>query len=154
SGNTLYGTASYGGSYGNGTVFAMNTNGTDFTNIHSFTTAATDTSIGSATNGDGVAPVAGLIVLGNTLYGTARLGGRSGNGTVFKVNTDGAQFTTLHSFTAVVPGPRTNSDGAYPSSELLLSSNTVYGTASEGGSANNGTVFKINTDGTGFTTLY
>jgi len=40
SGNTLYGTASRGGSYGSyggGTVFAVNTDGTGFTNLHSLT---------------------------------------------------------------------------------------------------------------------
>src|ERR1035441_9812053 len=36
-GNTLYGTAGGGGSWGNGTVFALNTDGSDFTNLYSFT---------------------------------------------------------------------------------------------------------------------
>ena len=40
----------------------------------------------------------GLILSGNTLYGTARSGGSSGNGTVFALNTDGTGFTNLHSF--------------------------------------------------------
>ena len=43
---------------------------------------------------------AGLILSGNTLYGTTTGGGSSGNGTVFAINTDGTGFTTLHSFTA------------------------------------------------------
>ena len=37
SGNTLYGTAQSGGSSANGTVFAVSTDGTGFTNLHSFT---------------------------------------------------------------------------------------------------------------------
>src|SRR6266702_1345685 len=37
SGTTLYGTAGYGGSSGYGTVFAVHTGGTGFTNLHSFT---------------------------------------------------------------------------------------------------------------------
>ena len=44
-------------------------------------------------------------------------------------------------------------DGATPF-ELLLSSNVLYGTAGNTGHFNWGTVFKINTDGTGFTNLY
>src|SRR6266852_541863 len=36
SGNTLYGTAEGGGSLGAGTVFAVNTDGTAFTTLHSF----------------------------------------------------------------------------------------------------------------------
>ena len=66
SGNTLYGTATDGGSSGNGTVFAVNTDGTGFTNLHSFT--ALDLYY---TNSDGANPYAGLILSGNTLYGTA-----------------------------------------------------------------------------------
>ena len=50
------------------------------------------------TNSDGANPYAGLILSGNTLYGTASDGGSSGNGTVFAVNTDGTGFTNLHSF--------------------------------------------------------
>src|SRR5215471_2205346 len=102
SSNTLYGTAYRGGSSGNGTVFAINTDGTGFTNLHNFTplhnfTAATP----YGTNSDGAYPFfAALILLGNTLFGTAQGGGSSGNGTVFALNTDGSGFVTLHSFTA------------------------------------------------------
>ena len=46
-------------------------------------------------------PYGGLILSGNTLYGTAQYGGSSGNGTVFAVNTDGTGFTNLYSFTAI-----------------------------------------------------
>ena len=59
-------------------------------------------------------------------------GGSSGNGTVFAVNTDGTGFTNLHSFTAGVDLQLyTNSDGAYPYAGLILSGNTLYGTATE-----------------------
>src|SRR5947208_17048446 len=37
SGNTLFGTTQSGGSSGNGTVFAVNADGTGFTNLHSLT---------------------------------------------------------------------------------------------------------------------
>ena len=66
---------------------------------------------------DGANPRAGLILSGNTLYGTAVGGGSSGNGTVFAVNTDGTGFTNLHSFTAGSDNPYggyTNSDGVNP----------------------------------------
>jgi uncharacterized repeat protein (TIGR03803 family) len=56
--NTLYGTAGFGGSSGAGTVFTINTNGTGFTNLHSF-------SYGS----DRANPLASLNLSGNTLYG-------------------------------------------------------------------------------------
>src|SRR5665213_1196506 len=141
SGNTLYGTADYGGSSGDGTVFAVNTDGTDFTNLHNFT------ALSNSTNSDGTHPQAGLILSGNTLYGTAKIGGSSGNGTVFAVHTDGMGFTNLHNFTG-------GGDGARPEAELILSGNTLYGTAFQGGSSGDGTVFAVQTNGTGFTTLH
>ena len=148
SGNTLYGTANLGGSSGAGTVFAVNTDGTGFTNLHSFTTL-------SGTNSDGSLPQAGLILSGNTLYGTARNGGTSDNGTVFAINTDGTGFTNLHSFSLGSGGDEpVNSDGANPSARLILSGNTLYGTAQVGGSSGKGTVFAVNTDGTRFTNLF
>jgi uncharacterized repeat protein (TIGR03803 family) len=151
SGNILYGTTQYGGSSGNGTVFKINTDGMDFTNLHNFTALV------NSTNSDGINPQSELVLSGNTLYGTALIGGYWGNGTVFKVNTDGTDFTNLYSFSAgVVTNINfiTNTDGAWPQSGVILSSNILYGTTWSGGSAGNGTVFKINTDGTGFTNLY
>jgi uncharacterized repeat protein (TIGR03803 family) len=53
----------------------MNTDGTGYTVLKSFT------------NNDG--PNAGLILSGGTLYGTTYMGGSSGDGTVFKMNTNG-----------------------------------------------------------------
>ncbi len=145
SGNVLYGTAANGGSSQAGTVFKVNTDGTGFTTLHSFTGGH-----------DGASPQAGLILSGNTLFGTAREGGSAGFGTVFAVNTDGLGFATLHSFSAVDYSsyPNTNSDGFGPTAGLSLLGNTLYGTAQYGGSSGLGTVFAVNTDGTGFTNLH
>jgi len=153
--NTLYGTTSYGGRLRSGTVFAVNTDGTSFTNLHDFTTLASFTTsegVLVSTNSDGAFSNAELISAGNTLYGTTPDGGNSGSGTVFNLNTDGTGFTNLHSFAALVSN--TNADGAYPNAGLILSNNTVYGTARRGGTSGRGTIFAINTNGTGFRTLY
>ena len=135
--NTLYGTGYEGGSSGYGTLFKVNTDGTGFTNLHTF----------AGYPSDGANPYAGLILSGHTLYGTARNGGTSGSGTVFAVNTDGTGFTTLYRFTATVVDPSsgypTNSDGAHPQAGLILTNNTLYGTAERGGSSGNGTVFSL-----------
>jgi uncharacterized repeat protein (TIGR03803 family) len=89
--------------------------------------AQTFSTLYSFTNGsDGSAPEAGLILSGNTLYGTAYNGGSADAGTVFKVNTDGTGFATLYSFT-------NGSDGANPQAGLILSGTTLYGTAQYGG---------------------
>src|ERR1035441_8576473 len=149
SGNTLYGTANAGGSSGVGTVFAVSTNGTGFTNLYNF-----------SGGDDGVNPQGGLVLAGSTLYGTANAGGSSGVGTVFAINTNGAGFTKLYSFTAKnyngVTGGMTNSDGANPYAGLILSGGTLYGTASTGGDSDfgSGTVFAINTNSAGFTNLH
>jgi uncharacterized repeat protein (TIGR03803 family) len=151
SGDTLYGTAQGGGSWGNGTVFALSTNGTGFTNLHSFMAGNFD----SATNSQEGSPQAGLVLLGNTLYGTTFSGGSSGSGTVFTINTDGTGFKSLHSFSeAGCPAGCPNSDGVFPQAELVLLGDTLYGTTFGGGSSGSGTVFAINTDGTGFTVVY
>src|SRR5438874_12439591 len=71
-------------------VCKVNTEGTGFMTLLSFTNGS-----------DGANPVAGLNLSGNTLYGTAQIGGSSGSGTVFALNTDGTGFTILHSFTGL-----------------------------------------------------
>ena len=104
SGNTLYGVATSGGTNGNGTVFALNTDGTDFTVLHCFT--ATDPSTG--TNSDGALSQAGLILSGNTLYGTTYFGGSSGNGTVFSLTLPVPQLTITPSGANVILAWPTN----------------------------------------------
>ena len=146
SSNTLYGTAESGGDYGNGTVYSVNTDGTGFTVLHVFTAGYYDNRRGITTNSDGYFPHAGLVLSGDTLYGTASRGGDWDDGTVFALKTDGTGFITLHSFNGV--------GVAGPSSSLVLSGGTLYGVASYGGAAGNGAVFKLNTDGTGFVPLH
>src|SRR5438105_3839844 len=82
-----------------------------------------------------------LIVSGNKIYGTAERGGSTGNGSVFKVNTDGTGFEVLHNFQGG------SNDGAVPFAELVLSGNTLYGTTLYGGGSGVGTVFAISTNG-------
>jgi uncharacterized repeat protein (TIGR03803 family) len=149
-GGTLYGTTSGGGSPGAGTVFAINTDGTGYTNLHSF--AALDPV--TLTNADGAHPRARLVMAGARLYGTTPNGGSSGAGTVFAMSPNGTGFTNLYNFTALDPVTQTNTDGASPYAGLVLSGNTLYGTAQLGGSSGFGTIFKVKMDGTGFTNLY
>jgi len=149
SGSTLYGAASIGGTNDTGTVFSINTDGSSFTVLHSFASTTNE-----QTNSDGIFPVAGLALSGSTLYGSAASGGVHGNGTLFSVNTNGTGFTLLHTFSAYASGTSTNSDGASPEAGLTVSGSTLYGTASEGGSKGNGTVFSVSTSGTSFTTLH
>jgi uncharacterized repeat protein (TIGR03803 family) len=140
-GDTLYGATA-------GTVFKINTNGGDFAVIHTFPN--TDN---LSANNEGDNPAA-LVLEGTTLYGTALDGGTNGTGTLFRLNTDGSGFSVLHTFSRVDTNTHTNSDGAFPRAALVLSGEALYGTASAGGAGQYGTVFKVGTNGSGFTVLH
>ncbi|HYV86578.1 MAG TPA: choice-of-anchor tandem repeat GloVer-containing protein [Patescibacteria group bacterium] len=135
----LYGTASQGGTGFNGTLFKLNTNGSGFTVLKSF-------EFNSATSG--AVPQAGLMQgLDGALYGTASAGGRNGYGTLFRLNTNGTNFTVLMHLDGFATG-------AYPYGGLMQGTDfALYGTTTEGGSGEHGTVFKLNTNGTGFLVL-
>jgi len=137
SSNVLYGTTTTGGSGTYGTVFKINTDGTGFTNFHTFAET------------DGATPMAGLIMSSNVLYGTTTGGGYPYYaGTVFRMNTDGSHFTNLYEFTA-------GNDGASPEAALVLSGDTLYGVTATGGSnSGTGVIFSVSTSGKNFTPLF
>jgi uncharacterized repeat protein (TIGR03803 family) len=108
--------------------------------------AQTYTVLKSFNGSDGACPNAGVTLSGTVLYGTTRGGGSNNRGTVFKMNTDGTGYTVLKNFK--------DSDGYEPKAGVTLSGTVLYGTTEfQGGSNGCGTVFKVNTDGTGFTVL-
>ena len=141
SGNTIYATASAGGPgvYDCfGSVVKVNTDGTGSAVIRNFAGGADD----------GRAPYWGAMTLdGSALYGLTVRGGDDDKGTVFKVNTDGTGFSLLHEFGAA-------SDGALPYGQPTLVGNTLYGMTYDGGAHNKGTVFKVDTDGTGYSVVH
>jgi uncharacterized repeat protein (TIGR03803 family) len=140
SGN-LYGTTVSGGISVSccGTVFQLAPNGTE-TVLHVF----------GESDGDGIAPYAGLIAdADGNLYGTTfKGGGEIDAGTVFKLAPNGTE-TVLHTFTG-------GSDGYGPYTGALLMDNAgdLYGTTYAGGSTGChthegcGTVFKLAPGGT------
>ena len=146
-GSVIYGTTYGGGSWNDGTVFKINTDGTGYTVIKYFTGYPSD---GAVVN-------SGLVLSNGIIYGITVQGSGSDHGTIFKVNTDGTGYSLIKSFGAwsynSSTGNNTNGDGAYPRGPLVLVGNLLYGTTVQGGLAGGGTVFKINTDGTGFTVL-
>ena len=137
----LYGTTSYGGAFGYGSVFKLTPNPDGSWSrsiIYSF----------SLTNGDGGVPYAGLTwdTVGN-LFGTTSQGGANGGttGTVFKLtpNPDGSwSESVIHSFDG--------GDGALPRAGLIFdAASNLYGTTSGGGVSGSGAVFRLtpNPDG-------
>src|ERR1044071_5684618 len=78
-------------------------------------------------------------------YGTTAFGGDKGLGSVFKLNGDGTSYALVHSFA------ETDDGGLRPVAGLVEGTDgALYGTASEGGRGNRGTIFKMNKDGSGF----
>ncbi|HTW32575.1 MAG TPA: choice-of-anchor tandem repeat GloVer-containing protein [Candidatus Sulfotelmatobacter sp.] len=141
SNGNYYGTTYWGGKNSDGVVFEVTPAG-KLSVIYNFC---------SLTNcSDGSHPYSGLILAGNgDFYGTTKLGGANGDGTIFKM-TLGGKLTTLYSFCA-----KTNcTDGEDPDGALVqASSGNFYGTTYSGGASGDGTVFEITQSGT-FKTLY
>ena len=132
----LYGTCQAGGANRTGTVFQLTTNGV-YTVLHTF---------GPFTgNQDGTTPMAMVQDQSGALYGVCYLGGANGNGTVFKLDSQGV-FTLLHTFGAYNPSYN-NADGSQPATLVLGRDGSLYGSCQDGGLHGNGVLFKI--DGTG-----
>lgn len=147
SGNVIYGTCNGGGLYGDGTVFRLNTDGTHFTNLFNFNNGLYDSANGTYPESTGQQPNPGLILIGKTLYGTTFYGGLNYAGTVFKIDTNGANFAVIFSFAFT--------NGASPSSGLTLYNNTLYGTTTGGGTNGGyGTVYGVNLSDLSFFSLY
>ena len=136
----LYGTTSGGGSNNSGIVFKLATDGNGYGILHQFTFAG----------GDGMQPASGLVEgHDGSLYGTTYSGGSNNFGTVFKVQKDAAGYMILHAFNY------DGVDGLRPNSSLVAGSDgALYGTTTQGGSLDYGTVFKMNSDGTGYQILH
>jgi uncharacterized repeat protein (TIGR03803 family) len=137
-GSTLYGMTSAGGDDDLGVIFKMETNGSGFQLLHEF----------AFVPNDGAIPFGSPVSSGSTLYGMTYLGGGTGLGTIFKINSDGSGFQLLHEFADGL------NDGAFPYGSLALSQSTLYGMTFAGGTAGTGVLFKINTDGNGFNVLH
>ena len=116
-----------------------------YTLLHGFTGAPAD----------GANPqFSALATDGTMLYGVTFNGGITNKGTLFKINTNGSGYQILHSFTGLSLGSGNASDGANPNGTPLLIGSTLYGTTVFGGTNSGGTIFRINTDGSGFALLH
>jgi uncharacterized repeat protein (TIGR03803 family) len=123
----LYGATYVGGATGSGMVFDISTSGNEHT-VYNFKGGL-----------DGDLPTGGLILLNGVLYGTTLLGGARnrnhiGCGTIFSMRT-GSVETVLHRFTRI--------NGCYPEAGLIPLRGALYGTTSNGGAADKGTVFEF-----------
>src|SRR5579872_3596306 len=125
----FYGTSYHDGTSFVGTIYELSAAG-DYQVLHEF--AGTD-----GANPDGAL----VLGLDGNFYGTTYMGGANNTGTVFKITPAGA-FTSIYSF-------GTGGTGAYPEGTLALGPDgNFYGTTTEGGYLNQGTVFKVTPGGT------
>jgi uncharacterized repeat protein (TIGR03803 family) len=143
-GGTLYGTTTRGGNSANcpaatytvagcGTVFSVTPAGAEKI-VYAFNAGS-----------DGGLPVAGLLNVGGTLYGTTANGGSAicpagtytppGCGTVYSVTPAGVE-KVVYAFQA-------GTDGYLPMSGLINVGGTLYGTTRNGGTSGLGTVFAV-----------
>ena len=145
----FYGTTNAGGANGQGTIFRLRFDGSEFAVLHEFTAPTAPSGSTVAANEDGAFPQAGLTDGGDgLLYGTTTIGGANGGGVIYSITPDGSVRTTLHDFAA--------EGGTLPIGTLLLGTDTrLYGTTSNGGGTSGlGTVYSIARDGTGYTSFH
>ena len=133
SNGNLFGTTPYGGTNDCGIVFELSPSANG---------QWTERTIFNFSQTSGRLPFTGVILDGaGNLYGVAQGPGGpdgTGKGTVYKLSKVawGWSFSLLYTFR----GPR----GAYPIGSLVFDSvGNLYGTTSEGGKTNNGTVFEL-----------
>jgi len=139
SAGNLYGTAAYGGAWRRaGVVFEL-TPGAGGNWTETILCNFPQTLEGRP---NGWSPYSGLVFdAAGDLYGTTTRGGHRGEGSVFELtpSQDG-------SWTEMLLASLTDEHGEYPYGSLILdAAGNLYGTASEGGAFNAGTVFKVST---------
>lgn len=137
----LYGTTLQGGSGNRGTIYKITTTGT-FSSIYSFPSLGNFNSAGQATNATGANPRAGLLLAADgNFYGTAYQGGTAGFGSVFRMTPAGA-VSLVHAFA----GP--SFGAAFPLAGVSQdAAGNLYGTTEFGGYINQGTAWRIDTNG-------
>jgi uncharacterized repeat protein (TIGR03803 family) len=128
SAGNLYGTTRHGGHTNYGTVFKIDSTGTESVLVN-------------FNGANGEYPMNSLVIdSGGNLYGTLLNGGDDDCGTVFKVDNSG-KATVLYGFKGGL-------FGKYPYAGLVMdASSNLYGTTFQGGAFQYGQVFKVDTTG-------
>ncbi|MBA3045437.1 MAG: right-handed parallel beta-helix repeat-containing protein [Candidatus Thermoplasmatota archaeon] len=136
-GSYLYGMTYGGGAYSHGTIFRTDmVDGTSYSALHDFKSS------------EGKNPYGELTIDGSTLYGMTSEGGTNNLGTVFRINTDGTGYAVMHNFAGGT------ADGSYPYGGVTVQGSDIWGMTSNGGIKGNGTIFHMNTDGTGYSVMH
>ena len=111
-----------------GTIFRLNTDGSNFEVLHNFDNDTLQTSVG-------------MIFIDSVLYGTTNGGGSHTNnghrngGSIYKINPDGNGFKFIYEFR--------DTDWTFPYCDLTFFSNNIYSMTSHGGSSNSGNLYRF-----------
>ena len=143
-----------------GQVFKLQPDGTGYQDVHRFTSPLTAQLIPITS-----APVPDYaLILGRdgVLYGTGRLGGNDNHGMVYKVNPDGSGYALLRSFNRSTSTNNIRDAGEPQGGLVHASDGFLYGAAGSGTMAGtisaatdlNGVIYRLATDGSGYTLLY
>jgi len=129
SAGTLYGVTYQGGDSNQGTIWRIDTDGSNYQVLHEFSSAS-----GGLAN-----PYSRPVIAGGKLWGAARYGGSGGAGGLWRINLDGSGYTKVADFDGYGAG----TEGAQPAGDLAVdSAGNILGTASEGGPTGWGTIWK------------
>jgi len=131
-GNTFYLFFQYGLYYDQAYISKINSDGTSYSKVYDFQ----DEILGN-----------NLIFNKGYLFGTSYFYGTNSCGYIFRLKADGTEYTVLHNFEG--------SDGLNPSYKIVCQNDYIYGMTDRGGKdVNNGTIYRIKTDGSLFKTLF
>ncbi|HTB32253.1 MAG TPA: choice-of-anchor tandem repeat GloVer-containing protein, partial [Bacteroidia bacterium] len=150
SGNTLFGMTLDGGMNGDGNVFSIRTDGSNYKDLHDFSLVW----VSSGPNGNGswykvYYPFGSLTLSGNRMYGMTWEGGTAGgfSGNIFSIDTNGNAYNDLYEM-------QLGKIGWYPYGDLTLCGNKFYGTTSAGIHSGFGYIFSMNANTSVVDTLF
>lgn len=134
-GTFLYGMTYGGGANNLGTLFKIMPDGTGYSKLIDFSGTL-----------DGSNPIGSLMYDGSFLYGMTSTGGINNMGTLFKIMPNGTGYSKLIDFSGTLNGR--NAQGSIISDGTFL-----YGMTYQGGVNDQGTIFKILPNGSGYVKL-
>lgn len=100
---------------------------------------------------DGDTPKGTMALVNNELYGFTSKGGKNDKGVIFKIKSNGKDYEVIYNFEQ----GDNNELGNEPHHDAMLYYNgALYGVTVYGGNNNNGVIFRINPDGSGYTPVH
>jgi uncharacterized repeat protein (TIGR03803 family) len=136
-GTFLYGATLTGGTSDMGVLFKLLPTGSGFVKLLDFDGTPTGRFAGTP------------IFDGTYLYGMTRIGGTYDDGTIYKILPDGTGYVKLMDFNDAL-----SNTGRNPYGSLTIGGSYLYGSAAYGGVNDEGAIFKIMPDGSGYQNIF